>query len=239
MKLLPAGRADLLSYLRTHIPIWQADPEAVGLAPERVADLAALLEEAGAAFANAQVMRNEARAATLASNLRLGGLRESAAAVLGTIKSFARNQQNSGAEGGAPAVYAAAGIDLPLDPAPLPAPGPVQDPRIAVDTRGRPTIAWKPPHPRDARERAASSSGLTYTVQRKRPGEADYTIVAAGKMLHITDEPLAAGATMYMVRAQRGEAAGPWTFPLQVEAGVGVGGVGGGGGVAAVRMAAA
>lgn len=233
MKLLPSGRADLLTYIRTRLEVWQADPSAVGLSPGQVAAIAAQLDEATAAFARTHEMRAAAESATQASNLSLGTLRATTAAALGTIKAFAANQQNAGAPGGGGAVYVSAMIDSPLSPAPLPAPEAVRDPRVSVDAIGRPTITWKPPHPRDARERAASSSGLTYMVQRMRPGEGGFTLVDAGKMTSFTDTPLPAGTTQYMVRAMRGDRAGPWCNAMQVEAGVG------GGAVPAMRLAAA
>ncbi len=208
MKLLPAGRTNLIEYMTAHLPIWQSDPEAVGLTQSQVEELAVALAEADAAFLHAKTLRSEAESATLASNIAIGGLRGKAATALACIKVFARTQ--SGEPEGQAGVYIAASIDPPLQAAPLPAPAQLGEIDATVNTRGQPTLEWKAPHPRDARERAASSSGLIYTVVRKLPGEREYSIVHTGKLRRFTDVALPAGQTLYMVRASRGEQYGEW-----------------------------
>lgn len=223
MKLLPSGRLDLLNFVTAHLPVWQAEPAAVGLSDAQVAAMATLLADADAAFAHAKAVREEAQAATLISNTRLAALRDSTAAALASVKSFAGNQRITGGAGAEDAVYAGAQIALPLSPAPLPAPGEVRSITLNVDGTGRPTITWRAPHPRNARERAASSSGLIYEIHRKRPGESAFSSVTGTSQRTFTDAPLPAGMTLYMVRARRGRrgSEGPWSIALSVEAGIG------------------
>jgi hypothetical protein len=230
MKLLPPGRSDLIAYARSHIEAWSADPGAVGLTSGQVAELQAQCDAAAAAFADAGAARSAAKGATLISNTMLGTLRTLMGVALAGIKVFASEQGGTGGPVAEGDVYAAAQIDVPLKPSVLPAPGQVRNVRVQVDSQGRPTIEWKPPHPRDARERAASSAGLVYAIQRSAPGEGrggGWTLAEATADTSFTDEPLAAGQTRYMIRAMRGRAAGPWSSVLTVSAGMG--GMGGDG----------
>ncbi len=224
MKLLPAGRSDLLDYMRSHIAVWQQDHAAIGLTQQQVDALVAQLAEAEAAFAHARAIRYEAESATQASNDRIGELRASAATALAAIKLFARLQ--AGSQDGESGVYNAASIARPLKASSLPEPEYVRSASVSVSTQGQPTITWKPPHPRDARERAASSSGLVYSVQRKLPGERTFALVYAGKEPRFTDIALPPGQTQYLVRASRGREQGPWTQAGTIEIGGEVGAVG-------------
>ncbi len=209
MRILPSGRADLLQFVRTHLAIWQLDPAGVGLTSLQVAAMAVLLAESEQAHFAAHTQRIAAESATLSSNIKLGELRDSTARALGAIKVFAREQNAAGPD--VNLVYPAAGIDVPLRPAPLPRPAYVRAVNTVITMRGEPTLSWKPPHPQDARERAAGSSGLIYTVQRKHAGERGFSIVYVGKPATFTDAALPPGETQYFVRATRGDKHGAWT----------------------------
>lgn len=235
MKILPAGRDDLLEFVRVHLPAWQADPAAVGLAPAQLAALAAQLAEADAAFTHAKGLRQEAQAATIDSNAKLSALRASTGTALAVIKAFARASAEGGSVTAPNEVYARAQIDMPLKPGTLPAPGRVDSVAITVDTQGRPTLTWTAPAPRDARERAAGRAGVWYQVCRKDPGAAAFLDIGGSGTTSFTDTPLRPGNSTYTLRALRGDRAGPWSQAMSVQVGVGVG-VGAGVGVGLTGM---
>jgi hypothetical protein len=88
MQTLPDGRLDLLTFFESRIEVWSQAAEAgtIGISPEQALDLAEHLEEARAAWDHAQLARQAAEAATLASNSAIAKLRFKGASLVGVIK---------------------------------------------------------------------------------------------------------------------------------------------------------
>ncbi|XVJ60910.1 MAG: hypothetical protein HEQ23_16580 [Tepidisphaera sp.] len=121
MQTLPDGRLDLLTFFESRIEVWSQAAEAgtIGISPEQALDLAEHLEEARAAWDHAQLARQAAEAATLASNSAIAKLRFKGASLVGVIKLHAEWTGNRD-------VYGAARLNppaprrmrLPAPPAP-------------------------------------------------------------------------------------------------------------------------
>lgn len=218
MKVLPAGRADLLEFAALHIEEWAVDPEAIGMTPAMIDAMRQALDDAAKAFEKAQQLRDEAQAATLTSNTNIAALRALTATAVASIKAFARVQETQGASQAT--VYAAARIEPPRAASPLPAPEQVRQVNIHINQHGRAVLSWTPPPPRDARERAAGRTGVWYEVERKSPGTAAFFGVGGTAERTFIDTPLAVGETQYRVRARRGDRAGPWSLVAAATVGV-------------------
>lgn len=219
MKVLPPGRADLLEFVALHIDQWGADPAAVGLTLAQIDAIRAALDDAAAAFERAQQLRDEAQAATLTSNTNIAALRALTATAVASIKAFARVQEH----GGVPqaTVYAAARIDEPREPSPLPAPEQIRNVSIHINQHGCAVLRWTPPPASDARARAAGRTGVWYEVQRMSPAAPAFVGAGSTAQRTFTDTPLAVGQTMYRVRARRGDRAGPWSLAAVATVGIG------------------
>jgi hypothetical protein len=219
MKVLPPGRADLLEFVALHIDQWGADPAAVGLTLAQIDAIRAALDDAAAAFERAQQLRDEAQAATLTSNTNIAMLRTLTATAVSSIKAFARVQEH----GGVPqaTVYAAARIDEPREPSPLPAPEQIRNVSIHINQHGCAVLRWTPPPASDARERAAGRTGVWYEIERMAPGSSAFVGVGSAAEGTFTDTPLAVGETKYRVRARRGDRAGPWSLAAVATVGIG------------------
>lgn len=219
MKVLPAGRADLIAFARLHIDEWALDPAAVGLTSQQLAAIHDALDAAATAFERAQMLREEAQAATLTSNTNIATLRDTLATAVSSIKAFARVQEQDGVPQAK--VYAAARIAEPRTPSPLPAPDQVRSVRLHINQQGCAVLAWTPPVASDARERAAGRTGVWYEIERKSPGTSAFAGVGGTAERTFTDAPLEVGDTQYRVRARRGDRAGAWSLVAVATVGVG------------------
>lgn len=221
MKVLPAGRQDLIQFAIAHIDEWAQDPAAVGLSQSQIDAMREALDGATKAFERAQQLRDEAQAATLTSNTNIAMLRAKLATAVSSIKAFARVQEESGVPEAK--VYAAARIDEPRTPSPLPSPTQIRNVRLHINQSGSAVLSWTPPPASDARERSAGRTGVWYEIERKPPGAREFAGVGGTAEKTFTDTPLAVGQTQYRVRARRGDRAGPWSLTVSATVGVGVG----------------
>lgn len=212
MRVLPRRTSEFLSFLTVHLPAWEADPAAVGLTEQEVAELRELAENLRAAVLAADDARSAARNLTATLHVAEAHTRDAAAAAVAKIKATARRDQ---------AVYSAALIPRVDEPSPCPAPGRPFYPKFTLLGHGPMRLSWKCRNPRGV-------GGTMYEVERSIDNGRTYARLATVGIKTFTDDtlPRGAGVVVYRVRAvrstRRGEAA---DFPILLGVGVGVLGV--------------
>ncbi|MBX3387340.1 MAG: hypothetical protein KF768_12285, partial [Phycisphaeraceae bacterium] len=200
MAIVPRNPADQIRFYRTHVPVWAAEPDAIGLTAEITAELAARLAEAASAQAEAFAARNAAEAATLRYHEAVKALRARGARAVASIKAYAGITDD-------PGVYARAQIDPPRTGGPArPVPAAPSITSVSVDSQGVCTIEWAAARG----ESVGPSSGSYYEVLRQRKGLGERTAVVVGSAagLSLRDADVGPGETIYMVRSRRGNRVG-------------------------------
>jgi hypothetical protein len=202
MSVLPRTALEQIEFCETHVPVWAAAAGAIGLTAAQVATLNELTGDARGAYDDALAAREASKGATTKMRTNVSGMRTQAATLVRAIKNFAEAQADPGA------IYAAAQIPPPAEPAPLPAPGKPTNITVTLQPSGAITLAW------DA-ENAAASTGAFFNVLRKLPGESAFVGIGGApgstslsRRMGFTDGsvPTAAAASgvRYIVQGQRG-----------------------------------
>ena len=78
-----------IEFFEQHIPVWSADPTAIGLTAQQIIDLTGLTGAARVAYNDAQSVRQTAKAATLTQNNAVADMMAFGTAAIATIKAFA------------------------------------------------------------------------------------------------------------------------------------------------------
>ncbi len=117
MSTIPESYPDAIFWTTNHLANWPNDPTTIGLDAARVTELTALKDAAAAAMATAQQLNDQKKVAYEAYHAKAKAMRDYASQSVGIIRSFAKASDNP------EAVYQAALIPAPADPAPAPAPG--------------------------------------------------------------------------------------------------------------------
>lgn len=229
MRTLPRGRQEQIEYFEGHLPHWAPEPEAVGLTPAMVAELAARTEAARAAFAAAQAARRAAQAATAEYNRRVREMRALGGAMINSVRAFAQAS-------GDPGVYTRAQVPPPAAPSRAPAPAAPEGIVTGLDRRGAITLRWRTRRPIPGAE-------VFTTIERQLDGAGPFVPIGATGGRRFTDATVPAGtrSAVYRLRAHRGGQSSPWAEPATVFLGVPQGeeeAAGGSGGVGAGRAAA-
>lgn len=115
MTVIPPGKEDMIAFFAAHVPVWTARAAEIGLDPQSMAELSALLSDAQSKLTQQNLKEDEKLAATADSNLAAKALRTAGAADLATIKAFAKKTGDT-------SVYIKAQIPEPSDPSERPAP---------------------------------------------------------------------------------------------------------------------
>lgn len=223
MSVLPTTLIEQIEFCEAHIPTWTATPAAIGLTAAQVTALNSLTSAARKSYNDAQVARDVSKAATLEMKADAGLMRNQAAALIRSIKTFAEAQANPDA------IYAAAQIPAPLPPAPLPLPGKPTNLAVTLLPSGAITLSW------DA-ENAAASSGAFYNIARKLPGTTNFVSIggapgttAQSRRMSFTDGNIptsaAASGAQYIIQGQRGTQLGIASDAITVQFGVDGGGL--------------
>lgn len=218
MSVLPQNRSELIAFCESHADAWAASPTAIGLTAGQVTALTTAAGAARDAQGETTKARNESKARTAEYNTAVAALRERAAVMVATIKSFA-DQQASPA-----AIYAAAQIPQPAPAAPLPPPGRASDFIVTLVPTGAVTLSWTATD-------ASASSGAFFSIARKLPGESFFQTVGStpgstsiSRRISFTDESIpssaAASGAQYVVRGFRGQRAGEFSDALTVQFGI-------------------
>lgn len=135
-EVLPRSIADRIAFFEQRLPIWAASHAEIGLDASDIVALDAVVSQARAAFEEAQEARSLARAKTLLQDEALAAMLAVARAQVRVVRAHAAKTRN-------PAVFAAAQIPAPNDPAPL---GPAQTPTGLTSrllTGGAVELVWQ------------------------------------------------------------------------------------------------
>lgn len=204
MSVIPSSKEDMIAFFASHVPVWSAQAADIGLSPETVAELSALLSAAQDAVANQAAKDDEKKAATLAANQAAAALREAGAGDLATIKAFAKSTND-------PSVYAKAQIPEPADRTPAPPPSMPYDLDADLDNNGNVVLTFKS-------DNAQSHTGVFFEVRRKLNGESSFALVGSTGTKSFTDTGIQAGtaSAVYNVTAKRGELSSPTSENIYV-----------------------
>ncbi len=203
-----------IEYFEQHIPLWAADPAAIGLTANQIVDISALTGTARISYNSAQTARQASKSATFAQTGDVQSMVGLGSALIATIRAFAdaNNSQQ--------AVFIAAGID-PINPAsPTPPPVPATNVRASLLNSGEIRLDWD----------GTVANGTFYAVSR-RLGEAEpFELIGSvsAKTFIDTTIPAATAEATYTLRTIRDTETSDDSEPITVRLGVGGVGVGGG-----------
>ncbi len=210
----------MIAFFASHVPVWSAKAAEIGLSPETVAELSALLSAAQDAAATQAAKSDEKKAATQAANQAAAALRAAGAGDLATIKAFAKSTND-------PSVYTKAQIPAPADRTPAPPPSMPYDLDAALDNNGNVVLSFKA-------DNAQSHTGVFFEIRRKLDGQSGFTLVGSTGTKTFTDHGIQSGtaSAVYNVTAKRGELSSPTSENIYVPF------AGGGNGPVAIKSAA-
>jgi len=219
MSELPKDILGQLEYFEQHIPVWAADPAAIGLTAQQVVDITSFTGAMRVSYNNAQAARAESKSKTVLQRDALGSMVGLGTALIATIKAFAD------ASGDGPAVYAAAQIDPSNIPSPLGPPVVATEFITSLHNSGAIGITWK----------GTTANGTYYTIHRKLDSESAFSLIGNASDREFTDATIPAGtphATYFLITHRDSQNSGASEY-ITVNLGVGgsVGGGGGGGGL--------
>ena len=202
MRTIPKPISDALTFFRTHLPLWDADPSAVGLTSQQVDTLTALFDDALAAHQSAAQAQSAARSATLRQTVAMRALRGFGGDIVATIRAFAEITDNR-------AVYSTANIAPPRDPSPLGAPETPTHLTLTLDNAGRIHLTWN----------GSREGGTSFLIERSLTGATgDWTILGSAETRSFTDHAVPSGLPYitYRVRALRSGGASSPTSPMTI-----------------------
>lgn len=196
MRILPKTPAQQVRRLTTLVPAWAVDPVAVGLSPDRIAEIEALLAQARAAQLAAYEARNAARSATLAFENATAALVRNASSAIGLIKATASASSDP--------VAILARAQLPVTnaaaPGSLPPPGTPTGFRVELLQDGAIVLSWKCDNPE-------GSVGTMYQVRRcvhgRNKDAFEHLALCGEKTFTDSDIPAESGSLTYEVTAVR------------------------------------
>lgn len=193
MSTIPQSYPAAIDWTTTHLANWPNDPTTIGLDAARVTELQSRRDLAAAALALALQLDDQKKTAFEAYHTKARSMREYASQSVGIIRSFAKGSDNP------EAVYEAALIPAPADPAPAPQPGlPFKfTPRLLQS--GALEMAFDCDN--------GGEGGVTYEVSRRdNTGQgASFQFVMNALERTFTDEtiPQGTGSVTYRVQAIR------------------------------------
>jgi hypothetical protein len=195
MRLVPRDLTGTLTFFQTRAATWADRADEIGTTPEAVAQMAAKLADAKAAYLAQQQAINAARSATATFRRLTGELAESGADIIKSIRAKAATDGD--------AIYVAASISPPKKRSPLPVPGTPTNFSFALDAIGQLTLKWQCKNPRGA-------VGTVYMVSRRLAGSEKFESLATTGTKQFTDSTLPAGAASveYQVIAVRSTGSG-------------------------------
>lgn len=203
----PIRRADFALWGQAHAENFVSVGPAVGLSVtevQRFADAFARLQVAAVARDRA---REAARAATAALKEAYAEAKLVTGATLRRVRLFAEDTNN-------PQVYQLARIAAPASPAPAPPPGTPTGFALKLENTGAVTISFRCKNP-------PGTTGTSYIVRRKLPGQRGFSIVGATGKKRFTDTTLPAGVASaeYTVQGLRSGSLGAVSLVAKVRLG--------------------
>lgn len=193
MATVPNRKQDMINFFATRLPVWTADPAAIGLSIEQVTALGIRVDAAQDAADLQAAKRAESKAATESSTAEAQSLRSFGGSLVNTIRAYAE------ASGGQ-SVYATAQIPAPADPTPAPAPSMPYDLDANIDNNGNVVLSFKA-------DNAQSHTGTFFEVRRQLNGQSGFTLVGSTGTKSFVDTGIEAGtaSAVYNITARRGE----------------------------------
>ena len=201
-------RSDFLAWCVAHKDVFTTNQAALGLTAAQTTAFKTAVTDAASASDAQTAAKDAAQAATTAVNLKFTALRDKAAEMVRTIRTYAENTNN-------PGVYALAQIPPPAAGSPVPPPAQPTNLTVAIDpATGAIQLKWKAANP-------AGSSGTSYIVRRKLPTQTSWEFVGVTGSKAFTDSSFAAGpdSVQYTVQGQRSDQSGPVSGILTVNFG--------------------
>lgn len=220
MRVLPQTDPAQVLFFSLRVGEWAQDPEAIGVTPEQVTQLAELTAAAREAKLAMERARSAAESATAMFHNACERLRELGAPMIATIKARARFDRS---------VYGAAMIPAPDEPTfSKKPPSPPRSLNAAVNANGEILLTWRGSGPTgtDHGPGARGGHGVQYAVFRKS-ATADgilrepYRLIAVTGERRFRDDPLPAGQYTYAIRARRGDAESAFSTNVAVYIGAG------------------
>ncbi|MBX3396679.1 MAG: hypothetical protein KF841_15060 [Phycisphaerae bacterium] len=192
-------RSALLQWCQAHENLWVTNATSIGLtAPQANAFKDATDAAAAASLAQEQA-RQAAKVATQTAEAAFATLRSSVGDTVKLIRAFAINSVDP------LNVYNLAQIQPPAPPTPAPPPAQPTNLTVSLDpTEGFLILAWKAENP-------AGTSGTSYLIKRRLPGEGAFSFIGVSGTKKFVDETLVAGpdSVQYTVQGTRANQVGP------------------------------
>ncbi len=192
-------RSAFIMWCQAHTDVFANNAAAIGLTPgQAVAFADATTAAADLTLAQEQA-RQAAKVATQAAVDAVDALRANAGDTVRLIRAFAETQADPAA------VYQLAQIPPPASPSPAPPPAQPIDLTVTLEPgSGNLTLRWKAANP-------VGTSGTTYIIRRKLPGESAFSFVGVSGKKTFVDNTLNAGpdSVQYTVQGQRADSSGP------------------------------
>ena len=194
-----APRPAFLEWCQAHEAVLVANAAQIGLTPLQATAFKNATDAAATAALALEQAKQAAKVATQAAGQAFGTLRSSAGDTVKLIRAFAENSTKPDT------VYQLAQIPPPAQPSPAPPPAQPEKLAVGLDaTRGSVTLRWKAANP-------AGTSGTTYIIRRKLPGESEFSFLGVSGKKTFVDDTLVAGpdSVQYTVQGQRADSSGP------------------------------
>lgn len=192
-------RSDFLEWCQAHDSVFTDNAAAIGLTPEQATAFATYTASAASATVKQEQAKQASKVATQVVTKAFRDLQSNAGDTVRTIRTFAENSADPDA------VYNTAQIPPPGKPTPAPPPAEPTNLTVLLETSdGFLTLRWKASNP-------AGTSGTSYIVRRRLPGEAQFTFIGVTGSKKYVDSTLVAGpdSVQYTVQGQRADSAGP------------------------------
>jgi hypothetical protein len=188
MATVPNTIIGKIQFFEQHLPVWAADPTAIGLVALEVADLANFTAQARSDFDLAQINRQISKASTEDQATSVSAMTDFGGDLIKTIRAFAEKNND-------PAVYSTALIPPPAPPTPA---GPPDKPtalEVELLSAGGLRLTWK----------GTLSQNAFFSVYRKAEGENVFTLLDSPAEKFFEDATIPAGANnlTYYIQARR------------------------------------
>ncbi len=205
MAVLPQSYLEQIEFFEQRIAAWGADPTAIGLTAEQVADLTPLVGVARASYNAAQAARIASKDATVTFHSDTNAMAAFGRGLIKEIKAFA---QSSGDE----SVYSKASIPPPAAPEPAGPPDTPTDVQGFINGDGAVELSWK----------GTLAYSTFYEILRKVDDETTWNLIASVGEKSYIDNTIASGCigVSYRIRAKRGNQTSSGSDPITIRLGV-------------------
>ena len=187
-------RSAFVAWCEEHKQVFVDNAEDIGLTPSQATLFLNATNVANGDITAQGIARTAAMAATVKANGSVGDLRTIAGDTVRSIKAFAELQAKPDT------VYTLAQIPPPATPTPMPPPGKPTNLTVTLEPgSGQLMLKWKCENP-------TGSTGTSYLVRRRLPGQTTFTVIGASGIKEFIDATLSAGpdSVTYTIQGLRG-----------------------------------